>query len=42
LATWYVQIPGKIITELSVRRFDQQETVEDQSRAPAYHLAEGD
>jgi len=26
LATWHVQIPGKIITELSVRRFDHQET----------------
>jgi len=26
LDMWYVQIPGKIITKLSVRRFDQQET----------------
>jgi len=26
LATWHIQIPGKIITELSVRRCDHQET----------------
>jgi len=26
LATWHVQIPGKIITELSVRRSDYQGT----------------
>jgi len=26
LATWHVQSPGKIITELSVRRSDHQET----------------
>jgi len=26
LSTWHVQIPGKIVTELSVRRFDHQET----------------
>jgi len=29
LATWHVQIPGKIITELSVRRSDDQEIEED-------------
>jgi len=26
LATWHIQIPGKIITELSVRRCNHQET----------------
>jgi len=29
LATWHVQIPGKIITELSMRRSDDQEIEED-------------
>jgi len=28
-ATWHVHIPGKIITELSVRRSDHQETAGD-------------
>jgi len=41
LATWHVQIPSKIITELSVRRFNHQETGGDLEGA-AYHLAEGD
>ena len=37
LATWHVQIPGKILTELSVRRFDHQETGGDLegARVPA-------
>ena len=42
LATCHVQIPSKMITELSVRRSDHQETLEETLRAPVYHLAEGD
>jgi len=41
LVSWLVQIPGKIITELSVRRFDHQETGDlEGARAPP--AAEGD
>jgi len=43
LATYHVQIPGKIIIEPSVRRFDHQETGGDLEGARVrYHLAEGD
>jgi len=41
LVTLHVQIPGKIITELSARHSDHQETGGD-LEAAAYHLAEGD
>ena len=37
---WLVQIPGKIITELSVHGFHHQETGGD-LEGTAYHLAEG-
>jgi len=38
---WHVQIPDKIIIELSVRRSDHQEIGEDLEGARVYHLAEG-
>jgi len=44
LATWHVQIPGKIITDLSVRRSDHHESAGDdlEGACVAYHQAEGD
>ena len=39
-----LRFPDKIVTELSVRRSDPATTMrlEEPSRAPAYHLVEGD